>query len=142
MATSPKSDGSAIGCLVGLGILGTVGFFIWTLLPESWTDPWKYSVIYSTNSNSVHYTDRPKDCDFIHAPLGDKGCHYKKVVYGYNIAGVFVAGDDAPIYSSDVQTGRPVISYDNRKTWQFLPEGTRIDTHVDKVEIDWVKVKE
>jgi hypothetical protein len=28
---------------------------------------------------NVTVEPRPSDCDFIHAPLGDKGCHYKKM---------------------------------------------------------------
>ena len=139
MTTSPKADWSGCGCLVGLGI---VAFFIWMILPGSWTDPLKYGVIYNVDSSKVQYTDKPKDCDFIHAPLGDKSCHYKKVVYGYNSNGDLVAGDEAPIYSNDVQTGRPTVSYDNRKTWQFLPEGQKMDTRVVRVEIDWSKVQE
>ena len=143
MTTSPKkSGGSTSGRLIGLGLLLAVGFLIWTYLPDSWTDPWKYSVIYSTNSDSVHYTEMPNDCAFIHAPLGDKGCHYKKVVYGYNSGGVLVAGDDAPKYASS-EAGKPIVSYDDGKSWRLLPEGEKPpDTNIAKVEIAWVKVKE
>jgi hypothetical protein len=127
---------------MGLAMLALVGFLIWTLLPESWTDPWKYSVIYGTNSNSVNYISKPKDCEFIHAPLGEKSCHYDKGIHGYNAAGVLVAGDDAPQYSIST-LNKPIVSYDNGKSWRVIPEGERRpDATVVKIEIDWVKVKE
>jgi rubredoxin len=137
--TKSSDTASGFGCLVALG---AVALLIWSFLPDSWTDPWKYSVIYSANSDNVHVTDKPKDCDFIHAPLGDKACHYKKVIYGYNSRGDFVAGDNAPQYSTNTQN-KPIISYDGGKSWQLLPDAQNPpDTKVVKIEVDWEKVKE
>ena len=59
MTSSAKADWSGFGCLVGLGI---IAFLIWMILPESWTDPLKYGVIYSVDSGEVQYIDKPKDC--------------------------------------------------------------------------------
>ena len=124
-------------------MLAIIGAGIWWILPDSWTDPIKYSWVYDkVNSSNVLYTEKPKDCDFMHAPLGDKGCHYKKVVNGFNAAGYRIVGDDAPRYSSDVKTHKVVISYDNGKTWDFLPAGEKVDNVVVKVEVDWVKVSD
>jgi len=120
--------------------LAIIGAGIWWILPDRWTDPIKYSLVYDkVNSNNVVYSEKPKDCDFIHAPLGDKGCHYKKVVRGLNAAGYRVAGDDAPQYSNDTHTHKAIVSYDDGKTWNFLPDGEKMDSVVVKVEVDWVK---
>jgi hypothetical protein len=138
MATK-NNDGS--GCFVV--VLALLGLFVWFfILPARWTDPIQYSMEYSINSDQVHWTPEPTDCDFIHAPLGAKGCHYKKTVTAYNAAGYAVAGDDAAKWGHDTNTGKPIISYDNGKTWAWLPADapTTPDLTVKMVEIDWVKV--
>lgn len=45
---------------------------------DRWTDRAWYSMYYSADWNNVNITKRPSDCDFFHAPLGSKGCHYNK----------------------------------------------------------------
>lgn len=51
---------------------------------DRWTDRVWYSIMYSTDWKNVNIEKRPLDCDFFHAPVGDKGCHYKKstIVFG------------------------------------------------------------
>jgi hypothetical protein len=136
MTTVRKSVDSFLGSLVWIGI---VGFFIWIVLPDSQTAPWKYEVIYNLDSNKIHYTEKPKDCDFLHAPLGDKGCHYKKIIIGFNAAGDVVLADDV-IYGSKNKTGEPIASLNGGKTW--VDKGAPIAPHdlkVSSVEINWVK---
>jgi hypothetical protein len=53
------------------------------------------------------------------APLGDKGCSYKAHVRVFNAEGDLVAGEDAPMFGSDTKTGKPIISYDGGKTWDW-----------------------
>jgi len=114
----------------------------WFFLPDSWTDPLEYSMEYSINFDQVHWNDKPTDCDFIHAPLGIKGCHYRKTVTAHNAAGYSVAGDDAPIYGNDTNTGKPIISYDKGKNWAWLADDAPKvpDLKVKRVDIGWVKV--
>src|SRR5258708_38454293 len=69
---------------------------------------------------------KPNDCDFIHAPLGDKGCSYKAHVKVYNADGVLVAGENAPKYGSDTKTAKPIISYDGGKNWDWYIGGRDI----------------
>lgn len=40
----------------------------------------RYAIQYSVNPNQVHQSDRPVDCDFWTAPVGNKGCHYERVI--------------------------------------------------------------
>jgi len=124
------------------GLIGWIVFavIVWFTLPASWTDPFVYSTEYSINSDQVHRNNKPSDCDFMHAPLGDKGCHYKKTVTAYNAAEYPVAGDNAPKYDKNTY-GNPIISYDDGKTWQVWPADTPVpDSKVKSVEIDWVRV--
>jgi hypothetical protein len=131
------NDQVPLGCWASLFALAVI---IWFILPDSWTDPIWYSVEYSVNSAQVHWNPKPTDCDFIHAPLGDKGCHYKKTVTARNEAGYMVAGDDAPRYSKDTNTGKPIISYDKGKTWDWFTGDP--DSKIKTVEIDWTKITE
>jgi hypothetical protein len=141
MATSKNLD-NVQGCLSGLVILGVLGLIAWFILPARWTNPILYGLKYGVNADQVHWNDEPTDCDWDHAPLGSKGCHYKKTVSAYNADGRLVAGDDAPKYGRDVKTGRPIISYDEGKTWTLMPEDAPnpVDLTAKRVEIGWTKV--
>jgi hypothetical protein len=141
MATS-KNLVIAQGCLSGLVMLGVLGLIVWLILPVRWTDPIFYGLRYGINPDKVHRSDEPTDCDWGHAPLGSKGCHYKKTVRAYNAAGSVVAGDDVPKYSLDAKT-RPIISYDEGKTWALMPQDPYNpvdDPKVKSVEIGWTRV--
>jgi hypothetical protein len=51
---------------------------------DQWTDRAWYSFRYEADFKNITFEKRPLDCDFFHAPLGGKGCDYKKQteVYG------------------------------------------------------------
>ena len=51
---------------------------IWSLIPAKLKYPVVYSIAYQTSLSSIQVTDQPSDCDWGHAPLGNKGCSYKK----------------------------------------------------------------
>lgn len=129
-----QSDES--GC--GLLIAGAVMFYIFA--PASWTNGVWYGVEYGVSPSKVDTEPKPKDCDFIHSPLGDKGCSYKAHVKAYNAADVLVAGEYAPKYGHDTKTGRPIISYDEGKTWEWYSEATVPDPKVASVKVFWLKV--
>lgn len=98
-----------------------------------------YAFLYGVSE--VHVDARPKDCDFMQAPLGSKGCHYKMVVTAYNATGDQVGGDDAPRYNRDTQTGKPIISWDHRKTWQWMPSATDVpDPKIKSVYVSFIKI--
>jgi hypothetical protein len=115
-------------------------FFVWLALPARWTDRLLYSMVYHINSDQIHRSDRPTDCDFMRAPLGGKGCRYTKLVTAYNTAGDAVGGDNAPKYSTNAYNNT-LVSYDEGKTWQLLG-AARPDSTVTRVEIYWVKETE
>jgi hypothetical protein len=73
---------------------GFISVLFFTLLLSGWsgskldrfTDRMWYSVIDQTKWSDVHIARRPSDCDFLHSPLGEKGCRYKKetTIFGDN----------------------------------------------------------
>jgi len=128
----------AAGCLTWFALIIIFALVIWWLLPDSLTDKVRYSNQYDVPMSQVKRETRPSNCDWDFAPLGKKGCHYEKVVTGSNSSGDRVAGTDAPVFSTDVNTGKPIVSYDQRKTWQLAPEG--MSTNVTEVDISWTKV--
>ena len=57
---------------------------------------------------NVHVDPQPGDCDFMHAPLGEKGCHYEFLVSAYNANGHMVGGNHAPKGATrSAKTGKP-----------------------------------
>ena len=62
--------------ILGFVFLIALAVVVWWFLP----DKPHYAVLYSVDMNRVFVEPRPSDCDFSRAPIGDKGCHYEKVV--------------------------------------------------------------
>jgi hypothetical protein len=83
----------------GFSLLLFVGILVWALWPGSgdgWNDRLWYSLKFGVSYDQVHIAAKPKDCDFMHAPLGDKGCYFQAIVAARNATGAVVAGDNAP----------------------------------------------
>lgn len=76
--------------LFGLAIvLGLPTFITWDLAPDTWKYPIAYSIIDNVDIKHVYFTKEPEDCDWGHAPMGDKGCHYRKqITEGKNESGM------------------------------------------------------
>lgn len=134
--TVAQSDDS-FGCLVFLVIGGAV--LVFSSSSYSWSNAVWYSVEYGVSFNDVQTDAKPSDCDFLHAPLGDKGCTYKAHVKVFNADGVLVAGEDAPVYGSDTKTGKPIISYDGGKTWNWYDGATIPNPKAKSVRVFWTK---
>jgi hypothetical protein len=119
-----------------LGLLVIAGIFLYVYWAGVNKTVW-YAVEYRVSTDKVHVDVQPTDCDFMHAPLGDKGCHYEAEVIAYNAAGEVIRGDLA--YNQDSNTGKPIVSYDHGKTWVFLL-GDIPDRKVESVVVAWRKV--
>jgi hypothetical protein len=39
-----------------------------------------YSIKYAVSADKIYIDPKPTDCDFWHAPVGKKGCHYQRLV--------------------------------------------------------------
>jgi hypothetical protein len=121
-------------------LLVVLGVFAWILMPHSWTNAVWYGVKYKIPVDQVYTSNKPSDCDWTYAPLGNKGCYYKAVVSAFNAAGDLVGGDDAPKYGKDSKTGKPIISYDDGKTWGWSYADANL--HVKTVRVEWIKINE
>jgi hypothetical protein len=122
-----------------------VAFVFWvvpSLWYGSWTNALWYGLQYGVAPASVHTSDKPSDCDWSRSPLGNKGCYYKAVVSAFNAAGDLVRGDGAPKYGKDNKTGKPIISYDDGKTWAWSYADATPDLGVKTVRVEWIKVNE
>lgn len=86
----------------------------------------KYASQYNTPTNNVTVDKKPQNCDFFYAPIGKKGCSYKKNVIVTKRA-------------KDEKTGRKIISNDNGKTWDWddddsEPQGVKVYVYWTKAE--------
>jgi hypothetical protein len=81
---TPKESAKPSELLLGLiflvVLIGLPAFIVWSVTPDSIRYPLFYAAIYQVNTAQVHVEKLPSDCGFWYAPLGDKGCHYKKQV--------------------------------------------------------------
>lgn len=106
------------GAIFWLCILGAIVWFAW--LDDS---KLRYEIQY--DDAEVTAVEKPRDCDFLTAPLGRKNCSYKKEV---SIAR----------FSVSVK-GEPIVSYNEGETWHPNPFGPKSGA---RVEIYWVRTKE
>lgn len=127
--------------LVGAGVSACVLYYGFSLYATNENPAW-LAQVYKVSTDQIRINAKPKDCDFMHAPLGDKGCHYEAVVKALDKEGWLVGGDGAPIYSHDAKTGKPIESNDNGKTWERIDEilDDVPDPKVTSVVVSWVKV--
>ena len=102
-----------MGALILWSIIGAIVWFAW--LDDS-------KLRYNFQYDEVSYDEKPRDCDFLTAPLGKKNCSYEKEVsiVQYSIS---VSGD-------------PIISYDEGKTWHVNEGGPITGTGV---WVSWAK---
>jgi hypothetical protein len=126
-----QSDES--GC--GLVFAGVVLFAIFA--PSNWTNSVWCAVQFGVSPTVVHSEDKPKDCDFIHAPLGDKGCSYKANATAYNADGVPLRGENPPKFGKDTNTGKTIISYDGGKNWDWYVGTSAEPDKITTVTVTW-----
>lgn len=105
--------------------LGLPAWGVWSICP----DGIKYGLLYQVGRSNVHVEKQPSDCDWGHAPIGDKGCHYDKQV--------------STVLWATSTTGLPILSSDDGKTWStFTPQaGVAVprDPTVKEVYVSWEK---
>ena len=88
-------------------------------------------------------TFAPSDCYWWTAPVGDKRCHYEKIVEVYNAAGQRIDGNQVLKGRSREGLYR-TISYDSGKVWFSTVGWTNDDGvtwHLDDHIIDWTPSK-
>ncbi len=96
----------------------------------------RHQIAYGVSYSDVHMQARPKDCGFWGAPVGMNDCSYEPLVTAYNAAGEVVPGKE-PKYGIDRNTGKPIVSYDDGKSWVWTPATS--DYTVKRIEVQWRK---
>jgi hypothetical protein len=90
VSASESFWGCSILLVLALVFVGMPGYLIWVNLPDSI----RYAMIYQVKRSQIHIDKEPTDCDWGRAPLGDKGCHYKKDVnpikYNGQVSDVYI----------------------------------------------------
>ncbi len=110
-----------------------IGAFLATVPGKIWHAKWRYALSYGVTADKVLVDTYPHDCAFLAAPLGEKYCHYDREV--------------SSLHWATSQTGNPIASYDDGKTWSVVTNSDpsitwpKYDT-VTQVYISWKKVEE
>ena len=108
--------------------LGAVYVVVAYLFPDDWRIKWclRYIVAF----NKVTVDTRPTLCDWGRAPLGNKSCHYERVV-------------SRKIVTLSTQ-GKPIVSFDGGETWKKPPfdysESELADLRLDRQRAEFVHV--
>lgn len=97
-----------------------------------WMNKLRYAFWYSVELSQVQQSEDkpPSDCGFFKAPIGGKGCRYKKTVTVEHI-----------ITRRDIPTNRPMVSYDEGKTWSWN-DGENPIPPSKTVYVNWEKIEE
>jgi hypothetical protein len=99
-AEAIKLIGWLISVAFGLGLL-LGGLFLIGYMMHG--DAYWYSITAGAPIDKVTIEKKPHDCEFSAAPLGEKNCHYEKIV-------------DKVMWATST-TGQPIVSDDDGKTW-------------------------
>jgi len=99
-------------------VIGAIVWFAW--LDDS---KLRYEIQYDAE---IIVDDKPRDCEFLTAPMSRKNCSYQKEV-------------SVALFSKDVATGEPIISYDEGETWQWNGSGL---TSGRRVHLYWVRTED
>jgi hypothetical protein len=105
-----------------------IGVFLWSLPGTIWHAKWRYAAAYGIPSSQLYIQDKPHDCAFLAAPLGEKYCRYERTI--------------STVHWAKSTEGNPIISYDDGKTWSnFDPTGESVPRYstVKAVYIGWEK---
>jgi hypothetical protein len=88
-------------------------FWIWIawtvfsfLQTSVWESKFRYAMYYDVPSEHITLLKKPHDCEFLKAPIGSKECHFDKNV-------------EVTKVGKDTKTGRPVVSHNSGKTWDW-----------------------
>jgi hypothetical protein len=130
---------SAFDHFLGFAIIAAFLVVLYVFLPARWIEPWRIAHQFNVSKAQVHWEEKPVSCDYFRSPMGDKGCRFKISLTGYNSAGEPVAGDNAPLFREDPNSGQSLVSYDQGNSWHT--PGRNTGTKVTFVMVKWVKVE-
>lgn len=114
----------------GLVLVGIAAYICWVGPSVLW-----YSMQYHVSPDKVSIDPEPTDCDFWHAPIGLKGCHYERLV-----AAQLRDRSGKAEYRYDPKTGDLIDLRANEKASGALrPSEPDSNARYDSVWVSWVK---
>jgi hypothetical protein len=118
------ANDSSGGGIVGLIVVVVIYTVLSSLGSNIFLSRMWYSTVKDAAWDNVLVERKPPDCDWNHAPLGDKDCSYKRAVVEQMCR---------------VSTqGRPIFSNDDGKTWNLVDANTACKA---SVYVGWTKVE-
>jgi hypothetical protein len=113
-----------LGFLLAFAALYFVGGYVadWMFPASGWATKWRYSLDEDLKDADYAIDKQPHDCEFMSAPMGNKHCHYEKLVATVRIR-------------YDNNNSRWEASIDEGKTWEPAQPGVR-----RTVVVSWRKV--
>jgi hypothetical protein len=119
----------------------------WFLVPPLFSDMWhskaSYSVQYDVTYDEVTIDKEPYDCNFLHAPIGGKGCHYERLIATTEVRsnrweGQDISYDDGKNWLLHAKNGNgdPIVSTDDGKTWSVSTDSEKV---APSVSVYWHK---
>jgi hypothetical protein len=123
------------------------GAVFWLAVPPLFSDMWhskfRYTVQYGVTYDQVTIEKAPYDCNFLHAPIGGKGCHYERQVTASTVKGNQWGGQDISyddgktwIRKAKNANGDPIVSFDDGKTWSISSDTGKASP---SVSMSWEK---
>lgn len=98
-----------------------------------WYSRLAYKLYYSVSDGHLAIDKEPHDCDFWKAPIGEKECHYKRIVSTVEIG-------------KGATDNTPVMSLDGGKTWSYFTPDPGItvphDATVTSVCVSWQRIED
>jgi hypothetical protein len=123
----------AVTILACLFVLSITIFALWWLVPDTWRI--KYALQYNVQTEDVDIEHQPYNCDWDTAPIGNKHCHYGKMVNVVNKQNQVVDGTNVRLGAYGA-----TISFDGGQTWVNNP--AEDNTKAFKVYVGWQKVQD
>jgi len=109
-----------------------VVFGLWAIAKDIWFSKWRLGLAYDVSEDKITIDQKPHECSFLAAPLGEKDCHYDREI--------------TTLRWATNQNGDPIASYDEGKHWSlFTPDaGVSVPKYptVQQVYVSWKKVEE
>jgi len=106
--------------------------FLWAAAKDLWYSKWRIALAWDVPTEKVFKDNKPHDCSFFAAPLGEKYCHYQV--------------EFSTLRWATSTTGNPIASLDEGKTWDiFTPDaGVSVPkmSTIQQVYVFWKKVEE
>ena len=107
-----------------------IGWFALAGFGDMWNSKLRYSWSYNVGYDQVTIEKKPTNCNFFHAPLGEKDCHYDRRVSTIKVK---TENSDPARYPVNY------LSFDEGKTWTVDDASPPTKP---RVIVSWEKVEE